>query len=179
MAEWPERYRSRSKVIMCNTPSYASDHLCQISKESIQSVHTAVGQTRQHVPYLSMQFYCKVMAEWPWRYMSRSKVIMLDTPSDASDQLCLIWKESIQNYRSYRADTECGTDRRTDRRTDRWTEWNQYIPPTTSLCVGYNYVLNAHEDFDQYGSFAIPSKIMPCYSYPASWVNQNEIDLLC
>ena len=44
-----------------------------------------------------------------------------------------------------------------------------------------NYVLNEHEDFDQYDSFAIPSKIMPCYSYPASLVNQNEIpiDLLC
>ena len=23
------------------------------------------------------QFYCKVMAEWPWRYMSKSKVIIL------------------------------------------------------------------------------------------------------
>ena len=28
----------------------------------------------------------------------------------------------------------CGTDGQTDGRT----EWNQYTPPTTSLCVGYN-----------------------------------------
>ena len=26
--EWPWRYRSRSKVITCNTPSYTSDYLC-------------------------------------------------------------------------------------------------------------------------------------------------------
>ena len=37
------------------------------------------------------------MAEWPWRYMSRSKVIMRDTLSHASNRLCLIWKESIQS----------------------------------------------------------------------------------
>ena len=44
-----------------------------------------------------------------------------------------------------------------------------------------NYALNEHEDFDQYGSFAILSEIIPCYSYPASLVNQNGIlsDLLC
>ena len=35
------------------------------------------------------------MAEWPWRYSSRSKLIMHDTPH-ASDHLCLISKESIQ-----------------------------------------------------------------------------------
>ena len=37
------------------------------------------------------------MAEWPWRYASKSKAIVHDTPSHASDYLCLIWKESIQN----------------------------------------------------------------------------------
>ena len=35
--EWPWRYRSRSKVITCDTPSYASNHLYQIWKESIQN----------------------------------------------------------------------------------------------------------------------------------------------
>ena len=35
--EWPWRYRSRSKVITCDTPSHASDHLYQIWKESIQN----------------------------------------------------------------------------------------------------------------------------------------------
>ena len=60
------------------------------------------------------------MAEGPWRYRSRSKVVGRNTPSHASDHLCLIWKESIQKCRSYRADTECGTDGR--------TEWKQYTP---------------------------------------------------
>ena len=40
---------------------------------------------------------------------------------------------------------------------------------------GTNYVPNEHEDVDQYDSYAIPSKIMPCWSYPESLVNQNEI----
>ena len=33
----------------------------------------------------------------------------------------------------------------------------------------------------KYGPYAIPSEVMPCYSHPASLVNQNEIpiDLLC
>ena len=30
--EWPWRYRSRSKVMTCNTPHHASDHLYQIWK---------------------------------------------------------------------------------------------------------------------------------------------------
>ena len=34
---------------------------------------------------------------------------------------------------------------------------------------GTNYVPNEHEDVDQYDSYAIPSKAMPCL------VNQNEI----
>ena len=44
-----------------------------------------------------------------------------------------------------------------------------------------NYVLNEHEDVDQYESFAIPSEIMLYQSYPESLVNQNEIpiELLC
>ena len=75
-------------------------------------------------------FFSKVMGEWPWRYKTRSKVIMHDTPSHASDHLYLIWKESIQNCRSYRADTTC----RTDGRTDRWSETN--MPPTNNFVVG-------------------------------------------
>ena len=46
---------------------------------------------------------------------------------------------------------------------------------------GTNYILNEHEDVDQYGPYAIASDIMPCYSYPASLANQNDIsfDLSC
>ena len=35
--EWPWRYWSRSKVMTCNTPPHASDHLYQIWKESMQN----------------------------------------------------------------------------------------------------------------------------------------------
>ena len=37
MAEWLWRYKSSSNVIMHNTPSYASAHLCIIWKKSIQN----------------------------------------------------------------------------------------------------------------------------------------------
>ena len=92
--EWPWRYRSRSKVITCNTPSHDSNHLYQIWKESIQNYRCYRADT-----------IFKVKAEWPWKYRSRSKVITCDTPSHASDHLYQIWKESIRNCRCYRADT--------------------------------------------------------------------------
>ena len=46
---------------------------------------------------------------------------------------------------------------------------------------GTNYVLNEHEDVDQYGSFAAPSEIVLYQSHSESLVNQNEIliDSLC
>ena len=43
--EWPWRYRSRSKVMICNRPPHASDHLYQIWKESCRAVD-ATEQTR-------------------------------------------------------------------------------------------------------------------------------------
>ena len=61
---------------------------------------------------------------------SRSKVIVRDTPSHGSDHLWLIWKESIQNCRCYRADTAGGTDGQTD-------GVKPIYPPTTSLVGGY------------------------------------------
>ena len=84
--EWPWRYRSRSKVITCNTTSHASYHLYQIWKESIQNYRRYRADT-----------IFKVKAEWPWKYRSRSKVITGDTPSNANDDLCQIWKEYKQN----------------------------------------------------------------------------------
>ena len=88
--EWPWRYRSRSKVITCNTPSHASDHLYPIWKESMQNCR----------PYRADTIF-KVKAEWPWKYRSRSKVITCDTPSDAIDDLCQKWKEHKQNCRFF------------------------------------------------------------------------------
>ena len=73
---WPWRYRSRSKVITCDTPSHASDHLYQIWKESTQNCRCYRADT-----------IFKLKAEWPCKYRSRSKVITCDTPSDG------IWQE--------------------------------------------------------------------------------------
>ena len=39
----------------------------------------------------------------------------------------------------------------------------------------FNYVPNEHEDFDHYDPYTILSKIMSCYSYPATLGSQNEI----
>ena len=75
--EWPWRYRSRSKVITCDTPSHASDHLCQIWKESIRNCR-----------YYRADTIFKAKAKWPWRYRSRSKVIICNTPPYTSDHLC-------------------------------------------------------------------------------------------
>ena len=88
--KWPWRYMSRSKVITCDTPSHASDHLYQIWKESIQNCRRYGADT-----------IFKVKAEWPSKYRSRSKVITRDTPSDANDDLCQIWKECKQNCRYF------------------------------------------------------------------------------
>ena len=88
--EWPWRYRSRSKVITCNTPSHASYDWYQIWKESIQNYRR----------YRADMIF-KVKAEWPWKYRSRSKVITCDTPFDANDDLCQIWKEYKQNCRFF------------------------------------------------------------------------------
>ena len=61
------------------------------------------------------------------------------------------------------------------------SNWNPYWVIVLTSSSGTNYVPNEHEDIDQYGSFAIPSKIMPWYIYPARLGNQNEIpiELLC
>ena len=88
--EWPGRYRSRAKVITCDTPSHASDHLCQIWKESIRNCRCYRADT-----------IFKAKAKWPWRYRSRSKVIICNTPPYTSDHVCQIWKESIENCRFF------------------------------------------------------------------------------
>ena len=56
-------------------------------------------------PYWVMLDPKSKKVEWPWRYRSMSKVITCNTLSHASNHLYQIWKESIQNYRRYRADT--------------------------------------------------------------------------
>ena len=75
--EWPWRYRSRSKVITCDPPSHAGDHLCQIWKESTRNCRCYRADT-----------IFKAKAKWPWRYRSRSKVIICNTHPYTSDHLC-------------------------------------------------------------------------------------------
>ena len=60
-------------------------------------------------------------------------------------------------------------------------KWNPCWSIVLTSSSGTNYVPNEHEDIDQYGSFTIPSEIMPRESYPESLVNQNDIpiELLC
>ena len=55
------------------------------------------------------------------------------------------------------------------------SKWNPCWVIALTSSSGINYVPNEHEDIDQYGSFTIPSKIMPYLDYPQSLVNQNEI----
>ena len=51
---------------------------------------------------------------------------------------------------------------------------SKLIPIELTSSSGTNYVLNDHE-VGQYGPYVILSEVMPCYSYPASLVNQFEI----
>ena len=96
-AKWPWRYGSRSEVIMHKTPSHASDHLCQTWKQFNQNGPCCRADMKRYAIFL--QFYCKVMAEWPWRHRSGSKAVARNTSSHISDHLCQIWKKnsSIQS----------------------------------------------------------------------------------
>ena len=53
------------------------------------------------------------------------------------------------------------------------SNWNPYYWVIVSSDT--NYVSNENEGVDQYGSFAIPSKLMLYQSHPENWENQNDI----
>ena len=55
--EWPWRYRSRSKVITCDTPSHVSNHLYQIWKESIHN-------RRRYRGWMTLKIYVKVKSHY-------------------------------------------------------------------------------------------------------------------
>ena len=61
------------------------------------------------------------------------------------------------------------------------SKWNPYWVIVLTSSTGTNYVTNEHADLDQFGSFAIPSKIMPYHSHPASLVDLFDklIELSC
>ena len=62
MAEWPWRYRSRSKAIKCKTPSNASNHLWKIKIQSIQKL-CRLQSRHDKICYISA-FFSKVRQEW-------------------------------------------------------------------------------------------------------------------
>ena len=78
------------KNVTRDTTSNDSDYMYQIWKESIKNCRCYRADT-----------IFKAKAKWPWRYRSRSKVIICNTPSHTSDPLCQIWKESIENCRFF------------------------------------------------------------------------------
>ena len=41
------------------------------------------------------------------------------------------------------------------------SKWNPYLIIMLTNSSGTNYVLNGHEDVDQYDSYAVPLKIIP------------------
>ena len=113
MAEWSWRYRSKSKVVVHGISPQASDQLCQIYKESIEnSMGRRANMTRCAIIW---QFYSKVMAEWPWRYRSGSKVIIHETPYYTGNHLHLIWKNpsrtvGVTEWTQHVGQTNRGTD---------------------------------------------------------------------
>ena len=70
MAEWPWRYRSRSKAIKCKTPSHASNHLWKIKIQSIQKLYRLQSR-HDKICYISA-FFCKVRQEWHIRQGQKS-----------------------------------------------------------------------------------------------------------
>ena len=57
------------------------------------------------------------------------------------------------------------------------SNWNPdwFIPLMDSFDT--NYIFTNNKTFGQYDQNAIPSQIMPCYSYPGNLVNQNDIPI--
>ena len=123
MILWPWRYRSRSKVAAHSTTSHASDHLCHIGKESFQNCTCSRVDTTRCAIF--SQFYCKIMAEWPLRYWSRSKSLHPAHPLMLVIVCDKYWKNPSRNIGVADLTRNAG-------QTDGWSETN--IPPPT-LCV--------------------------------------------
>ena len=57
------------------------------------------------------------------------------------------------------------------------SNWN----PDLFIAFDANYIFTNNKNIGQYDQNAIPSQIMPCYSYPGNLINWNEIaiELTC
>ena len=94
--------KSSTKLVEGDTLQ-AGDDLCQIREYPSSTVRNA-ERTGKSVPYFSVIFP---------NYVSKTLDILRDTLYYANDNLWIIWKNSIQNYRRYRAETRAHV--RTDR----------------------------------------------------------------
>ena len=51
--------------------------------------------------------YRNITVEWPWRYRSKSKIVIHDTPSHSSVHVCQIWNESTKTFRFWHISQIC------------------------------------------------------------------------
>ena len=65
-------------LLPINTPSHASNHLCQMGTESIQNCTCCKADMARCAMF--WQFYCKVMAEWPRKYRTMSRSLCMLHP---------------------------------------------------------------------------------------------------
>ena len=68
--------------------------------------------------------------------------------------------------------------------TKLWNKWNSetknqllLFPEFLMKSFDTDYILNDSKKFGQYDQNAMPSQIVPCSSYPARLVSQNEIPI--
>ena len=57
------------------------------------------------------------------------------------------------------------------------SNWNPDWLIASIDSFGTNYIFTNNKYLGQYDQNAIPSQIMPCYSYPGNLINQNEIPI--
>ena len=106
MEEW--EYRSRKGGLGLEVGLNGSQRIINVKLEQLERVRPEDTPRRLNdYPHywVMLDPPSQNKVEWPWRYMSRSKVMTYNKPPQASDHLYQIWKESMQNCRRYRADT--------------------------------------------------------------------------
>ena len=57
------------------------------------------------------------------------------------------------------------------------SNWNLDWFIALMYSVGTNFFFTNNKNLGQYDQCAIPSQIMPCYSYPGNLINQNQIPI--
>ena len=91
--------KSRSNDLADIGQGRRSSHATHLLNLMLVIICTKYGKNPKNCRRYKADTIFKVEAQWPWKY--RSKVITCDTPSDANDNLCQIWKECKQNCRFF------------------------------------------------------------------------------